>query len=79
MKSSQKMTYSLIDEDEAPMSPIDVCDYLRMAGENPDSVDSYVEKHSLQKAEGHPHDPMFDCKQAATAYLHLISRLQVTI
>jgi hypothetical protein len=74
----QLVNLGLIDEDEAPMSPIDVCDYLRMAGENPASVDSYVEKHSLQKAEGQAHDPMFDAQQAATTYLHLIGRLQVS-
>ena len=69
----------LLKEGESPMTPIDVADYLRMAGEDPASVDSYVERHGLKKAEGQTHDPMFDCVQAATAYLHLIERLRVTI
>jgi len=63
----------LIGHFDAPMSPIEVGDFLRLAGENPTSVDSYVEKHALPKAEGITHNPIFDATQAATAYLHLIA------
>ena len=57
----------------APICPIDVADILRAKGENPNSVDSYIEKYGLQKAAGQSHNPIFDAEQAATAYLHLIS------
>jgi DNA polymerase III epsilon subunit-like protein len=64
---------NLIGAFDAPMAPIEVADYLRSAGENPASVDSYCEKYSLPKAEGATHNPLYDAKQAATAYLHLIT------
>lgn len=61
-----------IGEYEAPMAPIEVADYLRMKGENPYSVDEYVEKYGLEKPKGATHNPLYDCEVAAKVYLHLI-------
>ena len=57
---------------EAPMAPIEVADYLRMKGENPYSVDQYMDKYGLQKPVGSTHNPLYDCEVAAKVYLHLI-------
>ena len=57
---------------DAPMCPIEVGDFLRNIGENPLSVDSYIEKYGITKSNGITHDPLYDCEQAAKAYLHII-------
>lgn len=57
---------------EAPMAPIEVADYLRMKGENPYSVDEYVDKYGLKKPDGATHNPLYDCEVAAKVYLHII-------
>ncbi len=62
----------LIGAFDAPMAPIEVADFLRSAGENPTSVDGYITKHALPTADGATHNPLYDARQAATAYLHLI-------
>lgn len=64
---------NLIGAFDAPMATIEVADFLRSAGENPASVDGYITKHGLPTADGLTHNPLYDAKQAATAYLHLIA------
>ena len=57
---------------EAPMAPIEVADYLRMKGENPYSVDQYMDKYGLKKPVGFTHNPLYDCEVAAEVYFQLI-------
>lgn len=50
---------------DAPYTPIDVSDMLRVIGEPSDSVDSYYKKYNLSIIEGNTHNPLYDCKVAA--------------
>lgn len=56
---------------QAPMAPIEVGDYLRLAGENPYSVDAYAQKHGIALPAGETHNPLYDCDIAARVFLHL--------
>ena len=63
----------LIGQWDAPYTPIEVSQVLREAGEKPDSVDDYLEDNGIE-VEGSPHDPVYDCKAAATVYFHIQGR-----
>lgn len=63
----------LIGEWDAPYPLYDVSGNLQAAGEDPTSVDSYVQKHELSvgKFEGGTHNPLYDSAVAAVVYRHL--------
>jgi hypothetical protein len=57
---------------DAPYTPIDVANDLRIAGETADSVDKYVAKHGLKISDyGTTHNPLYDCEVAAKVWFHL--------
>jgi len=61
---------------DAPFPLNDVAGLLLAAGENPTSVDSYVEKHNLEVVQdfGTTHNPLYDCELAARVFMHLMER-----
>lgn len=66
----------LIGDWDAPYPLYDVSGNLQQAGEDPASVDSYVQKHGLSivELEGGTHNPLYDSAVAAAVYRHLRSR-----
>lgn len=60
-----------LGEWDAPYTPIEVSEVLRMQGFAPDSVDTYATAHGIV-AEGKTHDPVYDARIAAQVYFHLI-------
>lgn len=57
---------------DAPYTPIDVSNYLRIAGEPADSVDEYAKKNDLIISNyGATHNPLYDCEVAAKVFFHL--------
>jgi hypothetical protein len=63
----------LIGDWDAPYPMLDVSGNLQQSGEDPTSVDSYVEKHELSigEFEGGKHNPLYDSAVAAVVYRHL--------
>lgn len=59
-----------IGEWDAPYTPIEVSEVLRMKGFDPSSVDTYAAQAGL-KIPGKTHDPVFDSRVAAEVYFHL--------
>jgi hypothetical protein len=59
-----------IGEWDAPYTPIEVAEHLRLAGFAPDSVDGYLEERGLEKPEvaGGTHNPLYDCLVALEVY-----------
>lgn len=51
-----------------PYPLIDVASMLLMAGQDPTSVDSYLERNGLPKPDGSPHHPLYDVRAAATVF-----------
>lgn len=66
-------TRGLIGDWDGPFPLLDVSGNLQQAGEDPTSVDKYVQKHNLSVGEfdGGTHNPLYDSAAAAAAYQHL--------
>lgn len=64
----------LIGDWDAPYPLLDVSGNLQQAGEDPTSVDKYVQKHNLSvgEFEGGTHNPLYDSAVAAVVYRHLM-------
>lgn len=61
----------LIGEWDAPYTPIEVSEVLRMKGFAPDSVDNYAKQHNIPISEGSTHNPLYDCEVAAKVFFDL--------
>lgn len=61
----------LIGDWDGPYPLIGIEGLLDAVGENPTEATSYAEKHGLPLPEGSPHNPLYDCRLAATMYRHL--------
>ena len=58
---------------DGPFPLLDVCDFLKVAGEDPTSVDNYAAKFGLtveQFSDG-THNPLYDAAITAAVYHHL--------
>lgn len=68
----------VIGDWDGPFPLHDVSGNLQQAGEDPTSVDKYVQKHSLLvgEFEGGTHNPLYDSAVAAVVYRHLVSRVR---
>ena len=66
----------LIGDWDAPYPLLDVSGNLQQAGEDPTSVDKYVQKHGLSvgEFEGGTHNPLYDSAVAAVVYRHLVAQ-----
>lgn len=65
---------NFIGDWDAPYTPIDVADYLRMLNEPCDSVDSYVKKYNIKiNNYGSTHNPLYDCEVASRVYEHIVN------
>lgn len=65
----------LIGDWDGPFPLCDVAGNLQQAGEDPTSVDAYVQKHGVQVRDfGSSHNPLFDSEVAAQVYMHLRGR-----
>lgn len=64
----------LIGDWDAPYPLLDVSGNLQQSGEDPTSVDSYVEKNKLSVGEfdGGTHNPLYDSAVAAVVYRHIM-------
>lgn len=65
------VNHKLIGEWDAPYTPIEVAEHLRIHGFAPDSVDNYAKQHNLSLPEGSTHNPMYDCIVAYEVYRHI--------
>lgn len=67
----------LIGDWDGPYPLRDVSGNLQQVGEDPTSVDNYVEKHGLAvgEFEGETHNPLYDSAVAAVVYRHLVGRI----
>lgn len=70
----------LIGDWDGPYPLIDIAGNLLQIGEDPTSVDSFVERNELfiGEFEGGTHNPLYDAAAAAAAYRHLTSREEVS-
>ena len=60
---------------EGPFPLIDIAANLLHVGENPTSVDAYVEKFNLPVSDyGTTHNPLYDSEVAAKVFFHLMGR-----
>lgn len=64
----------LIGDWDAPYTPIEVAEQLRIRGFAPDSVDSYAREHNLELPTGSTHNPLYDCVVAYKVYRHLYDK-----
>lgn len=66
----------LIGDWDGPYPLLDVSGNLQQAGEDPTSVDKYVQKYTLSvgEFEGGTHNPLYDSAVAAVVYRHLLSK-----
>lgn len=64
----------LIDYFDAPYVPIEVGTLLLVKGEDPSTVEGYIDKYNLQKPEGRIDTPLYDAEIAYIAYKHLTKR-----
>ncbi len=61
---------------DGPYPLIDIAGNLQQAGEDPTSVDKYIEKFGLQVRDfGTTHNPLYDSEVAAVVYRHLLGRV----
>lgn len=60
-----------IGEWDAPYTPIEVSEVLRLNGSDPSSVDSYAEANNIVLPLGSTHNPLYDCRLAAAVYFHI--------
>ncbi len=74
-----KLLRDMIEQDletrrwEGPFPLIDVAGVLRARGEDPTSVDKYIEKNGLHVPfEGNTHHPLYDAIATEVAYRHLM-------
>jgi len=67
----------LIGDWDAPYPLLDVSGNLQQAGEDPTSVDKYVQKHNLSvgEFEGGTHNPLYDSAVAAVVYRNLVAKI----
>lgn len=66
----------LIGDWDAPYPLIDIAGNLQQAGEDPTSVDKYVEKYGLEVRDfGTTHNPLYDSEVAAVVYMHLMEKV----
>jgi len=67
----------LIGDWDAPYPLLDVSGNLQQVGEDPTSVDKYVQKHNLSvgEFEGGTHNPLYDSAVAAVVYRHLVAQI----
>lgn len=67
-----------VGNDFAGPYPLDeVATVLRLAGENPSSVDEYMKKYNIQpEFEWESHHPMYDAVVAAQVWEHITSRIE---
>jgi len=64
-----------IGDFDGPYPLLDVAGELAQAGEDPTSVDSYVNKWGLVAPDfGSTHNPLYDSAVAAMVHIHLVSR-----
>jgi hypothetical protein len=69
--------YLLISDLGAPYPLIDISGNLQAAGEDPKSVDTYLEKHDLKpNIEAKPRSPLYYADATATAYMELTKHLK---
>ena len=70
------VSLKMIGEWDAPYTPIEVSMLLYAAGEAADSVDSYLQKYSIEKPTliGGTHNPLYDAEVAAKVFFHLQSK-----
>lgn len=61
------VSYNLIGEFDAPYTPIEVSELLRIECQDPASVDNYLSERGI-KIAGEPHNPLYDCEAAFKAY-----------
>ena len=64
----------LIGDWDGPYPLLDLCDFLKAAGEDPTSVDKYATKRGLAvggEFEGGTHNPLYDAAVTAAVYRHL--------
>lgn len=68
---------SVIGDWDGPYPMFDVSGNLQQAGEDPASVDKYVQKHNLSvgEFEGGTHNPLYDSAVAAVVYRHLVEKI----
>ena len=68
----------LIGDWDGPFPLHDVSGNLQQAGEDPTSVDKYVQKHNLSvgQFEGGTHNPLYDSAAAAVVYHHLAEKIK---
>lgn len=60
---------------DAPYTPIEVSELLRINGYAPDSVDAYVKQNNIAVSNyGSTHNPLFDCEVAAKVYFHITKK-----
>lgn len=66
----------LIGDWDAPYPLYDLSGNLQQVGEDPTSVDKYVQKHNLFIGEfvGGTHNPLYDSAVAVAVYRHLLGR-----
>ncbi|MBD8045822.1 hypothetical protein [Clostridium faecium] len=60
---------------DAPYTPIEVSELLRINGYSPDSVDTYIQENNISiKDYGTTHNPLYDCEAAAKVYFSLLKK-----
>ncbi len=67
----------LIGDWDGPFPLCDVSGNLQQVGEDPTSVDKYVQTHGLDIGEfqGGSHNPLYDSAAAAAVYRHLLAQV----
>jgi hypothetical protein len=69
------------DPFSGPFPLHDVATLLLAAGENPESVDTYIARHGIDPGKGFtemgPHNPLYDARVAQCAAWHLLDRLTI--
>ena len=70
------VAHKLIGEWDAPYTPIEVADHLRVHDCAPDSVDGYAREHGIEIPDelGSTHNPLYDCVVAHKVYRHLYDK-----
>jgi len=66
----------LIGPWDGPYPLSDLSGNLQQVGEDPTSVDKYIQKYGLKVGDiGSSHNPLYDSEVAARVYIHLLSRV----
>ena len=68
--------FGFIGDFDGPYPLIDVAGCLLAVGEDPTSVDTYINRHSLlvPAVEGGAHNPLYDCKAADICFRHIMKK-----